>query len=229
MFLKLVMSVTDFFYPPSCPNCGKPCDESKKLCIACRGQIAFVRAYDGKALDWLYLDKAIALAHYRGGLQDLLQKVKFSGQLELIDVLTNELSLFFLANNQQELVGLFSKRNRESLAIIPVPTDSARLTERGYDLPQELYYKWCKDNGFAWYDCLERVRTTRPQFSLSGIERRENMKGAVKAKYLPTEKIVIIVDDILTTGATLVECARAIREAGGQDKLIVGLALASDA
>jgi predicted amidophosphoribosyltransferase len=76
---------------------------------------------------------------------------------------------------------------------------------------------------------LARHRDTLPQWQLSPIERRRNIKGAfiVTQPELVQGKTVLLVDDILTTGFTLAECARTLRKAGAKE--VYGLALASGA
>ncbi len=228
MLFKLLLDIMDFFYPPACPSCGKPCEESNKLCDSCRGTVSFIRIYDAKAMGWPNLDAAMALAHYRGGMQEVLHKLKFSGRLALLHVLTDELSVIWKSGGKNNLTGLLGEVSEHDVAVVPVPTDEERREERGFDLPRDVFFDWSQDNRFDWHPCLVRVRKTEPQYALKAAERRSNMHNAVEAKYLPAQKVIVIVDDVLTTGATLDECARALRAAGGEDRLIIGLVLASD-
>ncbi len=228
MILKLLTAIIDFFYPPACPGCGKPCDESNALCHDCRTSISFVRVYDAKERGWPHIDVIMALAPYRGGLQDILNMLKFSGKTALLRVLTHEMSILWEGEGKNNFTRFLSGMKERDIVIVPVPTDERRRQDRGFDLPEELFNRWSEENHFDWHPCLVRARSTKPQYQLSGVERRTNMQGAIEAKYLPAQKVIVIVDDILTTGATMIECARALRAAGGEDKLIIGLALASD-
>lgn len=229
MLKDLVRALADFFYPPLCAACGEPVDDSGRLCDRCRRQAISARAYAARAVDFPHIDGVLALARYRGGLQTLLHKVKFSGQKELLPLLAGELEFLWETSGEAEFKKLPGISAVCGIAAVPVPTDEERLKARGCDLPKEIFQPWSRRHGFSWQECLKRRAPKRPQYELTGIERVSNMAGAVAARYLPEEGALLIVDDVLTTGATLCECARALRAAGGGGKLIIGLALASDA
>ena len=226
--LIILKALADFFYPPVCANCDGLTEESGTLCANCRGQLVFTRSYTAEYAGLLYLDEILILARYRRGLQTILQKIKFSGQKNLLPLLTDEFKLLWDETGQAELDCLLQNYKGKTLAVIPVPTDLARLRERGYDLPEQIFKNWSEHQGYQWQTCLERKLNKPPQYGLSGLERKNNMLGVMTAQYLPPEDILLIVDDILTTGATLAECARALRTAGGENKTIIGLALAGD-
>jgi ComF family protein len=230
MLKKMFTALLDFFYPPLCASCGKPVESSGRLCEECRGNMAFVRAYRASEGGLPYLDGAIVLAHYRSGLQNVLQKVKFGAEKKFLPLLAGEMNFLWENGGRKELQGLLTGGYKlNEIAVIPVPTDAERLLGRGYDLPTEIFHAWSDTEGYSWHPCLQRVRNTKPQYELSGLERRNNMAGVMRADYLTQETVLLIVDDIMTTGATFCECARALREANGEKRIIIGLALASDA
>ncbi|MDR2005637.1 MAG: double zinc ribbon domain-containing protein, partial [Acidaminococcales bacterium] len=218
----------DFFYPPVCAVCGETVEDSGRLCDRCRAQAAHARAYTAREAGFMHIDGVLALARYRGGLQTLLHKVKFSGQKELLPLLAGEFEFLWEMSGKAGLGKLLGTYGG-GVAVIPVPTDEQRLLARGCDLPKVIFQALGRRPNYAWRECLKRCAVKRPQYELTGLQRRNNMAGAVAAEYLPEEGVLLIVDDILTTGATLCECARALRAAGGEKKIILGLALASDA
>lgn len=228
MLKQFFDALLDFFYSPICPNCGSVCLQKDMFCATCRAETTFVRLYTGQELK--YLDAVIVLAHYRSGWQNVLHKIKFLGEKNLLKVLQNELSIIWQDKGKDVLRDWLLKYSlgEASIAVIPVPTDKKRYDERGFDVPVEVFKKWCLANGFSWQECLFRVRTTTAQYSLSGEKRKTNMQNVVDLEYLPKEKVLLVVDDVLTTGATMIECARSIREKDGENKFIIGLALASD-
>ena len=230
MLKKLLNAWEDFFYPPTCASCQNKVEQSYMLCEDCRGKATFVRSYNAAAVGLEHLDAVLVMAHYRGGFQDVLHKVKFLGQEKLLAVLASEFALLWHQSGQKILTEFLEKLDidEEAICLIPVPTDTERLQQRGYDLPESIFAPWCAEEGYPFTSCLTRVRATLPQYELDGQARRTNMLGAMKASSLPKQRILLIVDDIMTTGATLCECARALRAAGGADKIIIGVALCSD-
>jgi ComF family protein len=107
----------------------------------------------------------------------------------------------------------------ERAALVPVPLARSRQRERGYNqselLAQELSRLW---NVPVWNDVVTRERATRTQTELTPGERLSNVAGAFRVRESAAGKLrgahVIIVDDVVTTGATLGACALALFEAG---------------
>lgn len=109
----------------------------------------------------------------------------------------------------------------ERTALVSVPLARSRERERGYNqstlLAESLSERWKIP---AWASCLTRVRETRSQTELSPNARHANVDGSVR--FQPQRGIVlsgahiIVVDDVITTAATLNECARALYESGAR-------------
>jgi len=109
--------------------------------------------------------------------------------------------------------------------VVPVPLSRKRLLKRGFN-QSALLARFAFGN-FA--DLLVRVRETRPQTELSGSERRLNVRRAfaVRPGFSLFGTRVLLVDDVLTTGATAEECARVLKEAGAAEVIVAVLARAS--
>lgn len=101
-------------------------------------------------------------------------------------------------------------------ALVPVPLHAARLRERGYNQALELARSLATAFGIPLRaDLLRRLRATPPQTGLDAKTRRRNLRGAfaVAVDAVPPDHVALV-DDVMTTGATLRECARMLRRAG---------------
>ncbi|MEW6325889.1 MAG: ComF family protein, partial [Nitrospirota bacterium] len=112
-------------------------------------------------------------------------------------------------------------------AVLPVPLHVERLREREFNQALALAQALSRRTGWpVWWDLLERTRATPAQVGLDAVERRRNVKGAFAARD-PARlegKRVVLVDDVLTTGSTLNECARTLKRAGAVSVAVLTIA-----
>ncbi len=100
-------------------------------------------------------------------------------------------------------------------ALVPLPLHRARLRERGYDQALELARPLATTLHLPLHaDLLRRVRATPAQSQLDGMARRRNLRGAFVVTGGPLPAHVALIDDVMTTGATLHAAAMALRRAG---------------
>jgi ComF family protein len=119
-------------------------------------------------------------------------------------------------------------QGRQFDLIIPVPLHSARLRERGFNQAHFLARILSEEIDAPLSAALQRVRYTRTQTAFDRTERMENLRDAfrLRKKVSVRDLQVLLVDDILTTGSTLNECARVLREAGARSVHAVTVARA---
>jgi ComF family protein len=99
--------------------------------------------------------------------------------------------------------------------IVPVPLHAWRERRRGFNQAMELALPLARATGWQLVDRLKRVRRTPPQARLDGQQRRRNLQGAFRWQGAPPSgQTIVLVDDVLTTGATLEACTRALPDAG---------------
>jgi ComF family protein len=124
------------------------------------------------------------------------------------------------------LSGVLPPRTRAAQLLASVPLHGVRRRERGYDQAARLAAALADRIGVPFVPgLLRRTRATRPQSELGAAARRTNVRGAfeVERPAWVRGRRVLVVDDVLTTGATLAECLAALRAAGART---AGVALA---
>ena len=213
--MKTVKNIfLDLLFPPRCAFCGE--HGVHGVCAACE-----------KALPWCdtpYHERTgigtcVAPLRYEGTVRESLLRFKFRGGRGSAEgygkILAQCVAENF--NGQFDLVTY-------------VPVSEQRRRERGYDQTLLLAREMCRAWDVSPVTLLRKTRHTPAQSALkTPEERRANVLGVYEA--INTEKIaparILLVDDILTTGATLCECVRVLKEAGAKRVLCATLA-ASD-
>ena len=112
-------------------------------------------------------------------------------------------------------------------ALVPVPLSRARLRERGYNQAEAItrHAADMHPEIVIESDLMMRIRDTLPQTTLGGEARRQNVRGAFGAARTPDPHTTyIVIDDVVTTGATIREVVQALRGAGAQNVRAIGLA-----
>ena len=136
-----------------------------------------------------------------------------------------ELLGFALASYLPELVGEAFSYGRQTI-IVPVPLSKHRKKSRGYNQVFEIASRAVKGDGPGCISLqiLTRKRDTVPQTSLSGRERRENMHGAFQVGEIDERRAYLVIDDVSTTGATLLSAHGALKDAGANHIALLSLA-----
>jgi len=148
---------------------------------------------------WLYDEAVARLAH----------AIKFEGRPGLVRLVAAPLAAAVRAGG-----------GRADL-LVAVPLHAARRRERGHDQAARLAEALAAELGAPFVPgVLERARATRAQSALAGAARRENVRGAFRLARPAglRGRRVLVVDDVLTTGATLVECMEVLRAAGARTR-----------
>ncbi|MEX1078707.1 MAG: phosphoribosyltransferase family protein [Homoserinimonas sp.] len=182
--------------PVDCAGCGTP---DRALCLACRSRLtpapAWHRLPDGtptaSALDYADVTRQVILAFKEQGRTDVAGPLAAALRLA-IDTAASGAAV-----------------DRPELALVPTTRQSYR--RRGYD-PVALLVRRA---GFARATVLRRSRGTLQQKALDVESRSRNLVGSLRAVRPLHGRSFILIDDVMTTGATLTEAARALREAGG--------------
>jgi ComF family protein len=189
--------------PPWCARCGRPFLTFAAPPATAPGVLGGLCApCAGGPPPW---DYARAAAQYVEPLRTALGAFKFDGRRALARP---------LADLVIEQCGAALPRDVD--ALVPVPLGRARERERGFNQAALVAERLARALGPPVRGWLDRTRPTRPQSELGAAERRANVRDAFHARAAVTGRHVIVVDDVLTTGATAAECARVLREAGAR-------------
>ncbi len=185
---------------PKCDKCGMPLDsDSSIICGECiKDQPAFrsVRTF----------------GLYKGPLRKAINLLKYHNMKRLSKPLSGMI--------------LRMKIPRAD-TVMPVPLYKERLRQREFNQSALLAKYTAKNTGTPLLvNCLVKVKDTMPQVGLSSRERRRNIRNAfgVDKKELIKGKDIILVDDVITTGATVRECSRVLKKAGAGSIYVMALA-----
>jgi len=233
--------LVDLLLPPSCVLCGTAVRAASGLCAACWGMLRFIEepccpvtgrplAHEGEVADFLSApalaagrswDGVRAAVLFNDAARRLVHGLKYHDRHE---------GMALMAALMARAAG---DRLRPGTLVVPVPLYGRRLWRRRFN-QSALLARWMARMSGARYvpEVLCRVRPTRPQVGLSGDDRRRNVRGAFA---VPEEQAaavhgrqVVLVDDVMTTGATAEDCCRALRGAGAERVEVLVFALAGE-
>lgn len=188
------------FFVQSCAACNAE-TESGVFCPACRRCELLLEAMPGL----LNIDGAVMGYKYSGTLKEMLHKLKFEGESKFLQPLAEEAAFLAQAYGESGFD-----------MVVSVPTDAARRRQRGFDIPESIFSQALAVKG-AWQpQVLVRIRATAPQYGLAPDKRRSNVRGCFKVQGDVQNAKILLVDDILTTGATLDEAAKTLKQAGAK-------------
>ena len=193
---------------PFCPVCGQTLLPDAEGCLHCRRRLpAFARAR--------------ALGAYDGVLRHAIHQFKYRDRPQMAVPLGHLLAAY-ARDHAPELNGLRFD------ALLPMPMHPNRQRQRGYNQSERLARVVGNEISLPLLTkALIRTRPTRPQVGLAGDARRTNLRGAfeVKQPLLVAGKTLLLIDDVVTSGSSLHECAVVLKAAGA--KAVYALTLAA--
>lgn len=195
-------TLLDFFFPPKCPFCGK-ITEGRTVCDTCRKTLPWTEGKDTVR----HLSRTVVCAAplwYEDAVREGILRYKFQGRSAAADAL-GELIARCAA---LEFSGEFD-------TVTWVPVGPKRLKKRGYDQTRLLAEAACRLWETEAVPLLRKPADNPAQAELKdAAARRANVLGMYEALSGAEGKHILLVDDIVTSGATLLECARTLEEAG---------------
>lgn len=229
---RLVRACIDVLIPDPCGLCGLP-SPGGSLCTACTAELPWIKAAcprcglppsAGRAVTPLcagcqrrpppYL-RAFAPLDYVFPVDAMIKAFKFGRRLELARPLAN-CALPWLLLHRQSVD-----------ALLPVPLHRFRNASRGFNQAEELVRCLHQTTGIPVRHCLRRARRTRSQSGLNARERRKNIRDAFLVSGKPRCRHALLVDDVMTTTATVCELSRVLLAAGVETVSVLAVARAS--
>jgi len=224
--LNRLRAIASLLYPPACTICSASVAASEYLCAECDAKITrivppfcakcsepFAGAISGAftcancAHRTLHFDAAVAAYRSRGIVRRVILDFKYGRQVHL----RHPVARWLLAAFDDDRL-----RGRRFNIIIPVPLHPARERQRGFNQAGLLAESLSAHMSIEAKPVLERIRYTTTQTAFDRAERMENLHGAfrLRKKADVRDLHVLLIDDVLTTGSTLSECARVLKKAG---------------
>lgn len=198
----------DFIFPPRCPNCSAYVERRGAFCAPCMRRLVHVHALARPSDAAQDLDGVWAFAHYREAVRDLLRALKYQKQRSALPALHT-----LLVAGEDVLDDLL-----RPLVAVPVPLAPKRQRKRGFNQVEEIFAPWLRMHEISVAPLLVRTRETAPLYEQTRTERQQELRGAF-AMATGAEVAganILLVDDIMTTGTTLTECARTLKRAGAR-------------
>ncbi|MEM1442250.1 MAG: ComF family protein [Verrucomicrobiota bacterium] len=248
---RLRQSLVGWIYPPCCASCEIPLAAERQievpfLCRDCEDGLVEIpdgycpacgQSYEvpvGLTVPCgncggreLFFDYAISAYRSSGSTREMMHAYKYGKQLHLSRLFGYLLHEVWKDSRLEEV---------ESWWVVPVPLHPRRQRQRGFNQALEIAKEFVasapETRNLKLHSCLKRTRHTVRQAQLDRKERLSNLKNAFSVMQIPSlegspEPGILLIDDVMTTGTTVSECARVLRKSlekkGSEAPLIVGL------
>lgn len=162
-----------------------------------------------------YLDGIFVILEYKGIVEDMIHAYKYE-------------YVRGVGSYIERIVGTAFEHNALSRGtLVPVPMTQRKYSTRGFNQAQEIAGYIARSQGATCVPVLKKTKDTIAQMTLSREDRARNARGAYAIAGNSIPDHVVLVDDVMTTGSTLNECARVLKDAGTREVYAVVLAHAT--
>jgi len=212
---KLTKRIADLLFPPRCAFCGR-ITEGEGACPSCRDKLPYFTGTTGHKE---FFSRCTAAFRYEGVVRASLLRFKFGGRQSCAAAYAP-----FVAEAVRRELGPFD-------SVSWPPVSAKRKRQRGYDQAELLARATARCLGKEAAPLLVKTRDTPKQSGLADrAKRRANVMGAYRVRDAEAVRgrTVLLIDDIVTTGATLSECARELLMAGAADVVCAAVAAAKE-
>ncbi len=210
-----LLSLKQIFFPPKCPTCGEILPTGQFCCKACAKKFHedIVKIYNLPIGKKSRIFTVFSAEYYENYYKKYIERFKFYGKTSY----ATQLAKLMYKNCKEHLEGFD--------AITYVPMTKKAMAKRGYNQAELLAKDLAHMLDLPLVKVLDKIRDTYAQHTLGANERHKNIKNAYKVSIDISGQKILIVDDIITTGATLCECAKTMYKSGAT--LVVGVTSAN--
>ena len=212
---EILEFLLNLLYPNVCGFCGKINENS--LCEKCEEEINPKLIYKIEKHKDMFFEEHIYLANYEGKIREYILSYKFFEKAYMYKTFAK-----LILKNEEICRKL---KTYDIIGIVPV--HKKRKAERGYDQSELIAREIAKNIKEIKYEkILKKIKNNVKQSSLNEKARRENVKNVydIQNKEIIENKRIILFDDIYTTGSTVNECSRILKENGAEKILVLSLA-----
>jgi len=191
-FIKIIL---DLIFPPRCEVCRSLGPDT--FCGQCASEVSFL-----KPSTFVH-----SMGIYEGSLKKAIKRFKYNKKIHLSKPLGDMMARYIKSNIGVSAIDFF----------VPVPLHYKRLHQRGFNQSEILSHELSVNLSIPTVTgVLHRVKETKPQFEVSRKDRFKNVKSAfvINSPSFIENKKVALIDDIYTTGSTISECTKVLKEAG---------------
>ena len=217
--IKVFDYILSLIYPPKCVFCGTVIDKSD-ICEECKKTLPFTKG-DSIYQKFPFVDKCISPLYYKDYVRRAVLRFKFAG----------------CSCYSRRLGGIMSECAENNLdcgsidMISCIPLSRKRMHDRGYNQAELLAKEISKKVGVEYLPTLKKIRHNTAQSTIKDSKQRAaNVIGAYRV--IDAEKVkgkyILLVDDVVTTGSTVSECARILKKSGAKAVYCVTLARRED-
>lgn len=205
----LLSKIADIAFPQYCVGCNT---EGSLLCTLCRQKIHHTRPT--KWPPYKGLGTLVALGVFKGPLREAIHSLKFNSVKALATPIGQELAL------------LCQKKHLPKGIITPIPLSQDRLRVRGYNQSALVAKKLALMLGWHYLETLKRWQRRPSQAKLKRAERLKNVQGVFLCRYNLSKNHlpIYLLDDVITTGATLCSATQALKESGAREVRPIAIA-----
>lgn len=217
--MKIIDCIADFFFPPRCIFCRKVLERSD-ICTDCEKDLPYTKG-DSITQKFTYVATCVTPLYYKDKVREAILRYKFDNKEYYSERFARIMSDSIENNLDCGDVSVVSW----------VPLSTQRRRKRGYDQAKLLAKGIAENIGLPCEKTLIKIRNNPAQSKTkNAAQRSKNVIGAyrVNDKFDVRDKNILLIDDVVTTGSTLSECARVLRRAGANKVYCAAIARSKD-